>query len=66
MIIVKLSFFLRWFDWREREPIGTNGWREREPMGTSNGWREPIGSKQSLGQISGVSDNPERYRDIAL
>jgi len=53
-------------DWREREPIGTNGWREREPIGTSNGWREPIGSKQSLGQISGVSDNPERYRDIAL
>ena len=25
-----------------------------------------IGSKQSLGQISGVSDCPEKYRDIAL
>ena len=25
-----------------------------------------LGSKQSLGQISGVSDNPEKYRDIAL
>jgi len=25
-----------------------------------------IGSKQSLGQISGVSDSPEKYRDIAL
>ena len=24
------------------------------------------GSKQSLGQISGVSDSPEKYRDIAL
>ena len=25
-----------------------------------------IGSRQSLGQISGVSDSPEKYRDIAL
>jgi len=25
-----------------------------------------IGSKQSLGQISGVSDSPEKYRDFAL
>ena len=25
-----------------------------------------LGSKQSLGQISGVSDSPEKYRDIAL
>ena len=25
-----------------------------------------LGSKQSLGQMSGVSDSPEKYRDIAL
>lgn len=39
--------------------------------GYSGDWRESrgggeVGSKQSLGQISGVSDNPEKYRDIAL
>ena len=25
-----------------------------------------LGSKQSLGQMSGISDSPEKYRDIAL
>ncbi|XP_023347541.1 uncharacterized protein LOC111716336 [Eurytemora carolleeae] len=40
-------------------------------IGYSGDWRESrgggeVGSKQSLGQISGVSDNPEKYRDIAL
>ena len=25
-----------------------------------------VGSKQSLGQISGVSEGPEKYRDFAL
>ena len=32
--------------------------------GRSMGGR--VGSKQSLGQISGVSEGPEKYRDIAL
>ena len=32
--------------------------------GRSMGGR--VGSKQSLGQISGVSEGPEKYRDFAL
>ena len=34
--------------------------------GAFNSFGGSLGSKQSLGQISGVSDNPEKYRDIAL
>ena len=34
--------------------------------GGFNSFGGSLGSKQSLGQISAVSDSPEKYRDIAL
>ena len=38
--------------------LGEDSWQPRS-LGS-------LGSKQSLGQMSGVSDSPEKYRDIAL
>ena len=35
-------------------------------VGGFNSFHGSLGSKQSLGQMSGVSDSPEKYRDIAL
>ena len=34
--------------------------------GAFNSFGGSLGSKQSLGQISAISDSPEKYRDIAL
>ena len=48
------------------EDTGLSFLSEAASSGAFTSFGGSAGSKQSLGQISGVSDSPEKYRDIAL